>query len=183
MRVFPRSRKPEPRATDLRPAEPYLFAGAEEARRLEHDFVGTEHLLLVLIRNLDGGATSILDRLGVAPDDVEKALAPCVAACAPRIDADALAALGIDFDAVRERVEETFGPGALERTRTGCLAVTPRTKRALAYAVDYADGRAFGDEHVLLGMLAVPDSLAAVALRKLGVTQRAAEGIAGLDAA
>ena len=175
MRVFPRSRKPEPRATDLRPAEPYLFAGAEEARRLEHDFVGTEHLLLVLIRNLDGGATSILDRLGVAPDDVEKALAPCVAACAPRIDADALAALGIDFDAVRERVEETFGPGALEQTRSACLGICPRLKLALAYALDQAEGRPLTDEHVLLGMLSVPDSVAARVLGELGVTLAAAQ--------
>jgi hypothetical protein len=33
------------------------------------------------------------------------------------LDAEALAAIGIDLDEVRRRVEETFGPGALERTR------------------------------------------------------------------
>jgi hypothetical protein len=32
-------------------------------------------------------------------------------------DADALARIGIDLDEVRRRVEESFGPGALERTR------------------------------------------------------------------
>ncbi len=36
----------------------------------------------------------------------------------PRVpDADALASIGIDLDEVRRRVEEAFGPGALERTR------------------------------------------------------------------
>jgi len=36
----------------------------------------------------------------------------------PRVpDADALATIGIDLDEVRRRVEEAFGPGALERTR------------------------------------------------------------------
>jgi len=34
-------------------------------------------------------------------------------------DAEALASIGIDLDEVRRRVEEAFGPGALERTRTG----------------------------------------------------------------
>jgi hypothetical protein len=35
------------------------------------------------------------------------------------LDADALASIGIDLDEVRRRVEEAFGPGALERTRAG----------------------------------------------------------------
>jgi hypothetical protein len=34
-----------------------------------------------------------------------------------RIDPRALAAIGIDLDEVRRSVEESFGPGALERTR------------------------------------------------------------------
>ena len=32
-----------------------------------------------------------------------------------QIDSQALAAIGIDLEEVRRRVEETFGPGALER--------------------------------------------------------------------
>jgi ATP-dependent Clp protease ATP-binding subunit ClpA len=32
----------------IRPAERYLAAGAEEARRLGHRYVGTEHVLLSL---------------------------------------------------------------------------------------------------------------------------------------
>jgi hypothetical protein len=35
------------------------------------------------------------------------------------LDAEALASIGIDLDEVRRRVEEQFGPGALERTRAG----------------------------------------------------------------
>ena len=35
----------------------------------------------------------------------------------PELDADALAAIGIDLDEVRRRVEESFGRGALDRTR------------------------------------------------------------------
>src|SRR5262249_29770219 len=97
----------------------------------------------------------------------------------PKIDADALAALGIDFDAVRERLEETFGPGALEHAHASCLGICPRLKMALAYAVDYANGQPLTDKHILLGMLSVPDSVAARVLAELDVSLEAAEAIAG----
>jgi ATP-dependent Clp protease ATP-binding subunit ClpA len=132
---------------------------------------------LVLIRDRNGGATAVLRQLGVSADAVEEALWSCVAAGLPRIDPEALATLGIDFEAVRERLEEKFGPGALEHTRSGCLGGTPRTKQALAHALDHADGQPLGDERILLGMLTVPDSLAAQLLGKLGVSQHAAEAI------
>jgi len=173
-----RRRCSSPRAKTIRPAEPYLFAGAEEARRLGHNYVGTEHLLLVLIRNREGRATAVLRQLGVSADAVEDALRPCLGT-APRIDPDALAALGIDFDAVRERVEESFGPGALPESRGGPLGVAPRAKQALAHAIDHAGEEPVDDAHVLLGMLSVSDSLAAHVLRRLGVSLRAAEATVG----
>jgi Clp amino terminal domain, pathogenicity island component len=52
-----------PRAKTIRPAEPYLFAGAQEARSLGHSYVGTEHLLLVLLQKPDGRATFVLEQL------------------------------------------------------------------------------------------------------------------------
>ena len=177
MRLLRRRRCAEPRARTIRPAEPYLAAGAAEARRLGHNYVGTEHVLLVLIRNPDGGATRVLQQLGVSADAVEEALSPCIGGGAPRIDPDALAALGIDFEAVQERLEETFGPGALEATQAGCLGIMPRLKMAFAYALDHADGQPLGDEHILLGMLSVPDSLASHVLDKVGVSLQAAEAI------
>jgi ATP-dependent Clp protease ATP-binding subunit ClpC len=177
MRLLRRRRCAEPRAKTIRPAEPYLAAGAAEARRLGHNYVGTEHVLLVLIRNPDGGATTVLRQLGVSADAVEEALRPCIGGGLPKIDPDALAALGIDFEAVQERLEETFGPGALEATRAGCLGIMPRLKMAFAYALDHADGQPLGDEHILLGMLSVPDSLASHVLGKVGVSLKAAEAI------
>ena len=177
MRLLPRRRCAAPRAKTIRPAEPYLLAGAEEARRLGHNYVGTEHLLLALLRRSEGGATQVLSELGVSAERVEEALWPCVAAGAPRIDPDALATLGIDFEVVQERLEETFGPGALEHTRAGCLGVAPRAKMALAHALDHADGQPLRDEHILLGLLSVPDALATHVLGKVGVSLRAAEAI------
>jgi ATP-dependent Clp protease ATP-binding subunit ClpA len=159
MRLLPR-RRPGPRAKTARPAEPYLVAGAEQARRLGHSYVGTEHVLLVLIRNPDGGAAALLRQLGVSTDTVEERLARWLGTSQPKIDAEALGALGIDLETVRERMEQTFGPGALERT-PACLGICPRLKMALAYAVDHADGDPVTDQHILLGMLCVPDCVAA----------------------
>jgi ATP-dependent Clp protease ATP-binding subunit ClpA len=173
MRLLPR-RRPGPRAKTARPAEPYLAAGAEQARRLGHSYVGTEHVLLVLIRNPGGGATAVLRELGLSADAVEERLACWLGTSRPKIDPDALAALGIDFETVRERLEETFGPGALERT-PACLGVCPRLKMALAYAVDHAVGNRIADEQILLGMLSVPDSVAARVLAELDVSLEAAQ--------
>ena len=159
MRLLPR-RRPGPRAKTARPAEPYLAAGAEQARRLGHGYVGSEHVLLGLIRNPDGGATALLQQLGVSTDTVEERLARWLGTSKPKIDPEALAALGIDLETVRERLEETFGPGALERIPT-CLGICPRLKMALAYAVDHAEAHPVTDEHILRGMLSVPDCVAA----------------------
>jgi ATP-dependent Clp protease ATP-binding subunit ClpA len=175
MRLLHR-RHPGPRTKTARPAaEPYLAAGAAEARRRGDNYVGTEHVLNVLVRNPGGGATVVLRQLGVDADAVGEALARWLGASKPRIDPEALAALGIDFETVRERLEETFGAGALEQTRAGCLGICPRRKMALAYALDHADGKPLADEHILLGMLSVPDSVAARALATLGVSLTAAQ--------
>jgi ATP-dependent Clp protease ATP-binding subunit ClpA len=178
-------RRPSRRHTKaFRPAERYLFAGADEARRLGHGYVGTEHVLVALTRNPQGGATKVLGQLGVTCGDIENS-AFLAGVWAPRIDPDALATLGIDLGTVRERLEESFGHGALEQTGAGMLepssagiqCVAPRLKQALADAVERAGDQPVRDEHVLLGMLSVPDSLAARALAELGVSFEAAEAI------
>jgi hypothetical protein len=105
--------------------------------------------------------------LGVTADAIEQTLTRwlCGGGPAGKIDPEALAALGIDFEAVRERLEQTFGLGALEQTRSACLGIAPRLKLALAYAVDLAAGEPLLDEHVLHGILRVPESVAARARR------------------
>ena len=173
---FRRLQRDAPQAKTGRPAERFLAAGADEARRLGHGSVGTEHVLLALTRNPGGAAARILRQLDVSHGDIAES--PCLAGTPTRrIDADALATLGIDLDSVRERLDETFGPGALEQTGAGCLGIMPRLKTALAYAVDYADEAPVQDEHMLLGLLSVPDSLAAHILSELGVTRPKVEAI------
>jgi ATP-dependent Clp protease ATP-binding subunit ClpA len=174
-------RRTTPRAKTIRPAERYLAAGADEARQLGHGYIGTEHVLLSLARNPASGAVRVLRQLGVTQEDITGS-AFLARVWAPRIDPDALATLGVDLEAVRERLEETFGSGALEQTRAGMLeptrariqCIAPRLKLALAHAVDRAGEQPVQDEDVLLGMLSVRDSLAARALAELGVSLEAA---------
>jgi ATP-dependent Clp protease ATP-binding subunit ClpA len=172
MRLLTRKRGARPRAKTIRPAERYLAAGAEEARRLGCSFVGTEHVLLALVHDRASGAASLLGRLGAHAAAVESALAPWLGPSSERgkIDPDALASLGIDLDSVRARIEGTFGAGALEHASASCLGIAPRLKLALAYALDHAGESPLSDEHVLLGILSVPDSVGARALTDLGIS-------------
>ena len=172
MRLLTRQRGARPRAKTIRPAKRYLTAGAEQARRLGCGFVGTEHVLLALVHDRASGGAALLGRLGADPTSVESALAPWLGPSSGRakIDPDALASLGIDFDAVRARIDATFGTGALEHASASCLGIAPRLKLALAHALDHAGDSPLRDEHVLLGILSVPDSVGARALANLGIS-------------
>jgi ATP-dependent Clp protease ATP-binding subunit ClpA len=107
------------------PASPAIRQTVAEAQiqavRLGHRFVGGEHLLLALASSWTP-AGAVLREQGITPDAVRAQIARLLPGAGrpagdPRtagaIDADALATIGIDLDAVRARVERTFGPGAL----------------------------------------------------------------------
>src|SRR5215472_13922768 len=49
-----------------------LAMAREEAVRLHHEYVGTEHILLGLVREGDGVAALVLENLGVELDDIHK---------------------------------------------------------------------------------------------------------------
>ena len=78
----------------------------EEARELGAEAIGTEHLLLALARDR-GAAAGVLDGLGLG----HAALRAELARDGDGLDAAALAAIGIDLDEVRRRVEAAFGGG------------------------------------------------------------------------
>jgi hypothetical protein len=100
MRLLSRERRGSPRAKTIRAAERYLTAGADEARRLGCSFVGTEHVLLALVRDQASGGAALLSGLGADPAAVESALAPWLSPTAghAKIDPQTLASLGIDFE-------------------------------------------------------------------------------------
>jgi ATP-dependent Clp protease ATP-binding subunit ClpA len=143
------------------------------AAALNHGWIGTEHLLLALLDDPDSRAAGLLRDRGIAADHVRSEIERTVGRGEPDIDADALATLGIDLDAVRERVERNFGPGALARGRSaGRMPFTPRAKKALELSLREAlelGDNAIGGEHILLGL--TRDGLAAEMLRARGVSR------------
>lgn len=116
-----------------------LTLAGEEARNLGHKCVGTEHLLLGLLEEHGGAAVQALKALGVAPDRV------------------------------RERVIRTMGYGVDKEDYRRPL--TPRARKALELASEealrtthnYAAG-----EHILLGLLKESKGVAARVLGELG---------------
>jgi ATP-dependent Clp protease ATP-binding subunit ClpA len=49
-----------------------LELAVDEARRLENNWIGTEHLLLGLVRQSDDVAVEIIKRLGISPEEVRR---------------------------------------------------------------------------------------------------------------
>jgi hypothetical protein len=113
----------------------------EEARTLNHDDIGTEHILLALIREGSGMA------------------------------AQALTALGITEEAARQRVEEVTGRGQRRppRGRTP-FTPWARKALELSLREALAIGNSsIGTEHILLGLVRVGEGPAAQVLAGLGV--------------
>jgi ATP-dependent Clp protease ATP-binding subunit ClpC len=111
----------------------------EEARDLNHAFIGTEHILLGLIREGEGVA------------------------------AKALEALGVTFDVVREKVEEAIGtnatpsPGSPPFTPRAKKVLELSLREALQLGHSY-----IGTEHMLLGLVREGEGVAAQVLSDLG---------------
>ena len=92
----------------------------EDARRLGHNYIGCEHLLLAAAAAAEPASTVLRDQ-GVTPGRIEAAILRTVGrgqAADPLggIDRQALAFIGIDLEVVRARIEAAFGPDALTRT-------------------------------------------------------------------
>ena len=125
-----------------------LAMAREEAIRLQHDYVGTEHILLGLIREGEGVAAAVLTNLD------------------------------IDLEQIHERVEEsvrkgkaTIALGELPYTSRAKKVL----EFAMAEARDFNHSYV-GTEHLLLGLLREEKGIAAQVLNSLGVTLDEARG-------
>ena len=111
----------------------------EEARMLNHNYIGTEHILLGLIHEGEGVA------------------------------AKALESLGISLDAVRQQVEEIIGQGQqapsghIPFTPRAKKVLELSLREALQLGHNY-----IGTEHILLGLIREGDGVAAQVLVRLG---------------
>ncbi|GLW07451.1 hypothetical protein Misp01_25810 [Microtetraspora sp. NBRC 13810] len=147
-----------------------------ESRALRHGHIGTEHLLLALLRATDRPPARILGELGLTHAEATAAILRYVGS--DDLDADALGSIGIDLGAVREKIEETFGPGALDRPRgarrspTGHIPFNPRAKKALELSLREAlrlKHKHIADGHILLGILREGEGLAMKIIVEKGI--------------
>ena len=72
-RMTSSNRTTGPVQMDLSPStKKVLELAVDEARRMGHHYIGTEHLLLGLVRQQDGVAIEVLKRLHINPEDVRR---------------------------------------------------------------------------------------------------------------
>src|SRR5438067_8512618 len=124
-----------------------LAMAREEAARLHHEYVGTEHILLGLIREGEGVAATVLQNLNV------------------------------ELDEIQQKIEETVKKGKAAQATGPDLPYTSRAKKVLELAMSEARelGHSYvGTEHLLLGLLREEKGIAAQVLTDAGVNLEAA---------
>jgi ATP-dependent Clp protease ATP-binding subunit ClpC len=124
-----------------------LAMAREEAARLHHEYVGTEHILLGLIREGEGVAATVLQNLNV------------------------------ELDEIQQKIEETVKKGKAASATGPDLPYTSRAKKVLELAMSEARELAHsyvGTEHLLLGLLREEKGIAAQVLTDAGVNLEAA---------
>jgi ATP-dependent Clp protease ATP-binding subunit ClpA len=149
----------------------------QEARELHSGHIGTEHLLLGLVGRGGTPVADVLDRHGLTRASAVQAIARFTGGAG--LDAEALGSVGIDLDAIRERVEATFGPGALDapsrgrgRPVSGHIPFTPRAKKVLELSLREAvalKSPSIADGHILLGVLREGEGLAMRVIADRGI--------------
>src|SRR3990170_3554645 len=111
----------------------------EEARMLNHNYIGTEHILLGLIHEGEGVAAKALESLGIA------------------------------LDAVREQVQDIIGQGQQQPTGHIPFTPRAKKVLELSLREALQLGHNYiGTEHILLGLIREGEGVAAQVLVKLG---------------
>ncbi len=130
-------------------AQPYtdrarqvMALAEQEARRLKHEYVGTEHILLALAGQKDGVGGKVLDKLGIQKEMLEAELAKLV-----------------------RPGPKPITKGNLPQTARAKKALELAEQEAKTLDHDY-----IGTEHILLGLMWETDGLAAQMLVNLGVS-------------
>ena len=119
-----------------------LALSREEAHRLGHEYVGTEHFLLGLVAEGEGGATAMLESLGV------------------------------NCGAMKALVEQTVKTGSKSGWPGSDLPYTSRAKKVLEFAMSEARAHNHsyvGTEHLVLGVLREEKGIGAQALADAGL--------------
>jgi hypothetical protein len=139
-RIMPGSEGPFQRFTER--ARSVVVSAQDEARRLNHNFIGTEHILLGLLREGEGVA------------------------------ARALETIDISLDAARQEVEKIIGRGPQTPSSHIPFTPRAKKVLELANREAWHLGHLYiGTEHILLGLLREGDGVACQVLTKLGANQ------------
>ncbi len=125
-----------------------MFLAREESGRLQHDYIGTEHLLLGLVREGEGIAVAVLINLGLDLDQVRKAIEEAIPA------PGGTALIG----------EVPFTPSAKK-----VLELAVEEARSLGHSY-------VGTEHLLLGLIKEAEGVAARVLGRLGADTEKVRG-------
>jgi ATP-dependent Clp protease ATP-binding subunit ClpA len=149
----------------------------EEARRLRHPLIGTEHLLLAMADADEGPGTQALRDRGLDAANLRLRVVGIVGPPGDELDPQALATLGIDLEEVRRVTEASFGPGALDaRGRKpmppGHIPFSKRAKKVLELSLREAlrlGHNYIGNGHILLGLIREGEGVAAQVLVEAGV--------------
>lgn len=89
-----------------------VLLARDSAKRLGAQEIRTEHILLALLRADDNVARQVLERHGLTYETAYDMVRDMNAH--PPLDAQALQAIGIDLESVRDKLESVFGKGVLD---------------------------------------------------------------------
>jgi len=116
----------------------------EEALRLGHDYIGTEHLLLGMIREGEGIAIGILKKMGVALDELRTA--------------------------IEKAIKGTATHNVKSQSQIPLTRQSEKTLKITYLEARIFKSELIGTEHLLLSILRDPDNLASQILSRFNVT-------------
>jgi ATP-dependent Clp protease ATP-binding subunit ClpC len=141
-------------------AKKVLELALREALALQHNYIGTEHILLGLAREAEGAGPQIMAAYGADMASVREAV----------LDLLPAAQTSPGHRWLRRRAVARPWPGEVaEALEPEELPATPAAESSLSEAARLAGGQPVGSHHLLLATLADPNTAAARTLAVLGV--------------
>ena len=122
-------------------ARKVILLAKEEAKRFNHDYIGTEHILLGLIREGEGVAAAVLQKLGLSPEKI-------------RLEVEKLVQSG----------PTTMVSGDIPFTPKAKKVIELAMEEARSLGHNY-----IGTEHLLLGLIREGEGVASQVLMNLGL--------------
>lgn len=158
-------------------AKKVIELAVDEARQMNHNYIGTEHILLALIREGEGIAAGVLESFGVTLARAHHQTYLVLEANKPPRQAASTEAKQPETAQRSSSVEQNspYVPPSVPFTSLTQGGYDPFTKRARK-VLDFAQEESsrlshnyIGTEHLLLGLMDVPDGVAMQVLDNMGV--------------